>query len=128
LLASGGCCLLWLGYQLVSGAADAIAIGRDVASGIRFGGMAVATGLILGRAVAGDWESEAGTWRDFVHHGWPALPLVVLAVVVQRRLRPTAERPRPPLRQGVVPAFVYLALSGLDLLMLGSWAEGKGAS
>lgn len=127
LLATFACWLLWLGHQLATDAADAISIGRDLASGIRFGGLALATGLIVGRAVAGDWESASGTWRDFTQQAWPALPLVLAAIAIQRRLQPTAARPQPSLRFGVLPALFYLAFSALDLLVLGSWKTQGGA-
>ncbi len=41
---------------------------RDLASGIRTGGLFIAVGLVLGRAVAGDWVSESATLRDFFRH------------------------------------------------------------
>lgn len=124
-LASGACALLWLGYQLGTDSADAITIERDVASGVRFAGLTFATGLILGRAVAGDWESEEATLHDFSHHGWAALPLVALAVAFERLLRRTKGQ-APALVAGVIPALLYLEVAGLVLCILGSWNGAGG--
>lgn len=102
---------LWAAHQMLSGASDAIAIDRDVASGIRFAGMALSTGLIVGRAIAGDYASAVGTVRDLLLESWPAAPLAALAVVIQTRLRPTVAQPRPNVvTRGLVPALALLAL------------------
>lgn len=113
-------------HQATSGASDAIAIDRDIASGVRFSGMAVGSGLILGRAVAGDYQSAIGTFRDFVRLGWPAVPLVLLAAFVQHRLKPTAMS-RDMLAAGkLVPALAYAAFGVLDLTLRGAWAAKGG--
>jgi hypothetical protein len=128
LLASAGCGLLWLAHQLATDAADAITIGRDLASGLRFAGMTVATGLIVGRAVAGDWESSAATARDLLEQGWPALPLVLVAAWIHKQLEPNRAQPHPNWwTRGVAPAAAYLGVAGVDLFARGSWLPGGGA-
>jgi uncharacterized membrane protein YjfL (UPF0719 family) len=114
------CLALWGGHQALSRAADTITIDRDIASGLRFAGMAIGTGLILGRSLAGDYESAAGTFRDLWRQGWPSLPLVALAGVMHLALRPTKELPVPsPLTRGLLPAVAYVGLGAVDLLFLG---------
>ena len=113
---------LWGMHQVLSDATDAITLDRDVASGIRFAGMALGTGLVIARAAAGDYVSALDTARDLFVQGWPALPLVALGVFVQVRLRPTKEQPKPnAVTRGLIPAFVYLALAVVVLLYLGSF-------
>ena len=72
--------------------------------------MLVASGLILGRAVAGDWHEAGQTIVDFVGIGWGVAPLALGAIVVDRVFKPTPEQLRPPLVMGgMVPALIYLA-------------------
>jgi hypothetical protein len=87
----------------------AIRLDRDSPTGIRVAGLFVAWGLILGRAVAGDWESTRQTWEDFVAYCWPVLALLIAAVPVEWALRPTVRRPRTSWAMGLVPAAVYVA-------------------
>jgi uncharacterized membrane protein YjfL (UPF0719 family) len=118
------CLVLWGGHQALSRAADAITIDRDMASGLRFAGMVIGTGLILGRSVAGDYESAAGTFRDLWRQGWPSLPLVALAGLLHVALRPTKEHPAPSLvTRGLLPAVLYVGFGAVDLLFLGRAGE-----
>jgi hypothetical protein len=48
--------------DLGGGVSASLAEERDFASGLRFGGFLVAVGLILGRAVAGNWHSGIGDY------------------------------------------------------------------
>ena len=112
---------LWGAHQMLSGATDAITLDRDLASGVRFAGMALGTGLIVGRAVAGDYVSARDTVRDLLVQGWPALPVAALAGFSQVKLRPTKAQPKPnALTRGVLPALAYLALGVVAVLWLGS--------
>ena len=78
------CTALWATHQWLSGASDAIAIDRDVPSGLLFAGMALGTSLFIGRSMAGDYVSVDATFGDLWQQGWPALVVVAVAVVVQR--------------------------------------------
>jgi uncharacterized membrane protein YjfL (UPF0719 family) len=114
--------LLWFMLETISRVADAVTIDRDVASGLRLGAFLIATGLILGRAMAGDFVSYAGTVEDFVKQGWPAVLLCVLAAVMQRMFQPSPRMPKPPVvSYGLVPALVYLAFAAGWVLYLGKW-------
>lgn len=114
--------VFWIILELGASVSMSIAEERDLASGLRMGGFALATGLFIGRAVAGDWHSEAETIRDFVRDGWPATALCVSAVFVERHARPSRRRPFPAWpRYGLLPALVYVGLASAWLWHLGPW-------
>jgi hypothetical protein len=99
----------WAVYATASGAMGAITIDRDVASAVRLAGLLVAVGLILGRAVAGDYHSVDETGASFVQVGAPAVFWVAAAVIVHRRFRPTPQRPAPSIEPyGLAPAAAYV--------------------
>jgi hypothetical protein len=99
-----------------------IAEERDLASGLRLCGFFLAIGLVLGRAVAGDWHSPAATIQDFGHDGWPAAIVCAVALPIERFARPNRRRPFPPWPSyGLLPALLYLALAGGWLWHLGAW-------
>ena len=121
-LGTGGVFSLWLMLEIGTDVSAAIAEDRDLASGLRLGGFLIGTGLILGRAVAGDWHSETATLHDFVHDGWPAAVLWLLALMGERRWRPTPKHPFPSWRiYGLLPALLYLALAAAWLFHVGAW-------
>ncbi len=114
--------VLWILLELGANVSTSIAEERDLASGIRMCGFLLAIGLLLGRAVAGNWHSEAATFHDLIHDGWPALVLWVFAVFVERFARPSRRCPFPPWPSyGLLPALIYLALAGTWLWHLGAW-------
>jgi len=110
-LASALVFVAWLMLAHFSPVMDAITIDRDPAAGVRLGVFLAAAGLLLGRAVAGDWYSVADTIGDAAAVV-PALGvMLVVALIVERVARPTAQRPRTPfVSYGLVPAVVYAAI------------------
>ena len=119
-LATGIWLLVWVLLAVLSGADEHVTIERDPASGLRLGGFLAATGLVLGRAVAGDWVSVSATVDDALRAAWPVLPLLVLAVFLERRMRPTVTRPLPDsVMAGVVPAAVYVGAALVYLIAPG---------
>jgi hypothetical protein len=121
-LGTGGLFGLWLVLELAARVSVSITEERDEASGLRLGGFLLASGLILGRAVAGDWHSVSETLHDFVADGWPALLLLAIAVVSEWFLRPSRLRPFPKWSAcGLVPALAYLAFAVVCLVHLGRW-------
>ncbi len=113
---------LWAAYSATSGNADSVSIERDTASGLRLAGLLVAQGLILGRALAGDWTSGDGLLRDLVQLGWPVLPLTGLALAMDLALRPSRRVPTPGwLLNGAIPAVILLIFAGSWLLHVGAW-------
>ena len=113
---------VWLLLELGAKVSVSIAEERDFASGLRMCGFLLAIGLVLGRAAAGDWHSESATVRDFIRDGWPATILWVIALVIERLLRPSRRRPFPAWPScGLLPALFYLALAAAWLWHLGAW-------
>jgi uncharacterized membrane protein YjfL (UPF0719 family) len=121
-LGTAGWFVLWIFLELGTKISISIAEERDLASGLRLGGYLVATGLLLGRAVAGNWESEVATIRDFFHDGRPAAALCAIALLIETFVRPSRRRPFPPwMGFGLLPAVFYLALASAWLWHLGAW-------
>jgi hypothetical protein len=121
-LGTTGFFALWFILELGGRVSVSIAEERDVASGVRFGGLVLAVGLILARAVAGDWHSESAMVRDFIHDGWPALALGLLALFVEKALRPSRARPLPGwLCCGLLPALTYFGCACMWVFHVGRW-------
>jgi hypothetical protein len=109
----------WMLLEMASNVSDVVTVDRDGSAALRLAGFLVASGLILGRAVAGDWVSAEETVRDFALVAWPVLVLVAAAAIVERALRPTPETPRPALvPYGVLPALAYVASAAYQVMRL----------
>jgi hypothetical protein len=119
LLAVGTLIGLWGVVDALTGSAGSVSVERDRVAGTRFAALLTAWGLILGRAVAGDWESTGRTLADFAADGWPAVVLLVAVVVTERILRPSPRRPLPPLSAGLLPAAAYLLFAAAWVAWLG---------
>jgi uncharacterized membrane protein YjfL (UPF0719 family) len=110
----------WAVLEKAAHPSDAVTIDRDLAAGARHAGYSVAQGLILGRGVAGDWESAEDTFGDLVSAGWPALAVLGIAIAFERALRPTGDAPRRSLfAAGVVPGTVLVAAALLWIARIG---------
>jgi uncharacterized membrane protein YjfL (UPF0719 family) len=83
--------LSWLLANSIASIADTVTIDRHVGAGIRTCGWLIATGIILGEAVTGDWKSAPSTMRDFAAYGWPAAALALFVGLFERRMRGLAE-------------------------------------
>jgi hypothetical protein len=120
LLATGALFALWLTLDRLTGIVDSITINRNSSAGLRAAGFFVATGLVLGRAVAGNWSSAAMTMVDFVKLGWPAAILLLVATVFEFACRtaPT-RRPELTLIHGWFPAIILVVLGALSVFVLG---------
>ena len=119
-LATGALAVLWLLFDWLTYASDAVTIDRDLASGARVAGLLAGAGLVLGRAVAGDWVSLEATVGDFVVAGWPAPLLFLAAAWIERHAAPSPERPRPPvLAFGALPAALYVGAAAAHVVGLG---------
>jgi uncharacterized membrane protein YjfL (UPF0719 family) len=114
--------VLWLLLELGGNVSVSIAEERDVASGLRLGGLLLAVGLILGRAVAGNWHSATATIHDLIRDGWPAAALWAVALAIERMARPNRHCPsRQWPRYGLVPVIFYIAMAAAWLWRLGAW-------
>jgi hypothetical protein len=121
-LAAIGFFALWIVLEIVGKVSISITEERDMASGLRLCGFLLALGLVLGRAVAGDWHSESATVRDAFHDGWPAILIGLLATVIELFARPNRQHPfRPWPAFGLFPALFYVGLAILWLWHLGPW-------
>lgn len=120
-LSTGTLIVGWLILQAMARLADRITIDRDSASGWHAGGLFIACGMILGRAVAGNWVSAGATFVDFVRLGSPSLLLFVFAGFVERTAR-IAIRPGEIafVRAWALP-LLYLAVAVLLVRGAGPW-------
>jgi uncharacterized membrane protein YjfL (UPF0719 family) len=120
-LASVALFAAWMLLEMTTGVSETVTVDRDAAAGLRLAGFLVACGLILGRGVAGDWESADATVNEFALAAWPVIVLVVAAAIVERVARPTPTNARPALLPyGVVPAALYIAAALYQLQRLGA--------
>jgi len=121
-LGTTGFFALWFVLELGGRVSVSIAEERDLASGLRFGGFVLAAGVILGRAVAGDWHSASATVRDCIRDGWLAAALCLAATFVENVLRPSRARPTPAWPgYGLFPALAYLGCACAWVFHLGRW-------
>lgn len=86
--------VLWGALDKLGGIGEAVTVDRDAASGLRAAGYLIGFGAILGRAVAGNWVSAGATIADFAVLGWPALIVLVMAVVLEKAFGPNARAPQ----------------------------------
>ena len=121
-IGTAGFFMLWIIFEVASRASVGVAEERDFPSGIRLGGFLLSLGLMLGRALAGNWHSQAETVHDFLRDGWPAGALCILAAVIEWFIRPTRQRPFPRwAKNGLLPALVYLGGAVGWVCYLGRW-------
>jgi uncharacterized membrane protein YjfL (UPF0719 family) len=119
LIAAGLFYLLWFILEVSSRFTNAIVEDRDPASGIRFAGYCICTGLILGRAAAGDWHSWSETWWDFLKIGSPCIFLLSIAALLNHRFRPTPQLLFPSTKtHGVIPVIGFFVFTFLYLFLL----------
>lgn len=99
----------WLAVEFLARPSEPITIHRDVASGLRLAGFLLATGLIIGRSAAGDWSSWHETFSALLMGGLAVIPLVIVALALEFPMRPSIDRPRPPLlRAGIIPTLAFV--------------------
>jgi hypothetical protein len=110
----------WMVMEAFGRVAEAVAVERDVASGVRLLGVLVGGGLVMGRAVAGDWESVGSTVRDVVVLGWPAWALGAVGGILQRVLRPRVGARPGVWLAGWLPAAMLVTLAVLWVLRQGA--------
>lgn len=112
--------VLWIIIEVATHVSEAVCVDRDPAAGIRHGGYLLASGIVLGRAMAGDWTSWESTFGEFVSLGSPAAALAALAIIAHRLWRPTPQQPaRGTLGAGVLPALIFMAIALAYVIVLG---------
>ena len=119
-LSTGTLIMTWVALTNVTPVADAVIIDRDPAAGLRLAAFLVSCGIVLGRAVAGDWFSVAETVRDFMAFLPIVIGILIVAVIVERFAQPTPSRPHAPLvALGVVPSLLYLIIAVVGVSTMG---------
>lgn len=105
---------------------ERITVERDTSCGIRFGFYLLASGIILGRASAGDWTSFSMTIVEFMD-GWPALPFTALAIMTERHYIYKAKMPgntnKHYLYGSILWGIVYVVIAVVSIIMLPSLNE-----
>jgi|GEM_PF-233440 len=110
-----------------------ITVERDIACAVRTGCYLLASGLILGRACAGDWTSFSQTVVEFAD-GWPVLPLAAVFILVEMIIlrmqnreqerepindqEAKPERKHLPLVASIILGAVFIASSVLAVYLL----------
>lgn len=79
--------LMWLLFDRIASATETITIERDSAAGIRMAGWIVATGIVCGASVTGDWHDVSLTLKDFASYVWPMVVFSVAGALLERLLR-----------------------------------------
>lgn len=113
--------VLALIINLLTQVFERVTIERDVLCGVRFGGYLLASGIILGRASAGDWTSFSMTVVEFMA-GWTVLPLTALMIIVERvyiyKAKNKSEGGVGSLWLSVFWGMLFTIISGLSVMML----------
>ena len=103
---------LWAIVESLTAISETVTVERPW-SGPSAGGFLAAMGMILGRAVAGDWVSAEATVRDFAVVAWPVLPLAGAAIVIERFWPFDANARTEDSSAGLLVSVVYVAVSFL---------------
>lgn len=121
-LATSGLFLAWLATEIGAGASEAVTVDRDSAAGLRLGALLLAAGLVLGRSVAGNWQSPDATIRDFVLQAYPVAFFPIAEIVISRTIRLTSTQVKKALSlEGLLPAAAYLTAALMYIRSLGPW-------
>jgi len=111
-LSTAALLLAWFLVERAGSIADTITIDRHLGTGIRICGWLIATGIVLGDAVTGNWRSVSATVRDFAVCAWPAAATTLVVALLERKLcklGPDHVWNGP--RKSAVLAAVYIALA-----------------
>jgi hypothetical protein len=92
-----------------------VLVEHDIGTALRAGGMLIACGICLGRAVAGDWTGSQAAVADFVRHGWPAAALCGVDLAVARIAFKQPDRAVA----GAALAIVYIGLAVAYVVVIG---------
>jgi hypothetical protein len=112
--------LVWWGLHLMAGTPEVITVGREISAGVRVAGLLVATGLVFGRAAAGDWQGWVQALVSYGAVAWMGAALAVVGMLVERLLAPSADDPqRPVVTHGLLPALAYVGTAAGFVLWLG---------
>lgn len=101
---------------------DQITVERNTSTGIRMGLYFIAMGILLSRAVAGDWTSFSATVVEFFD-GWPVVILTLLALIMELVFKSSGTKevddPRRDLSGvAVLVGVLYVALALLFIYVI----------
>lgn len=120
-LSSGALWLLWMLLDRAVSVVDRISIERDRSSGLRAGAFLGFGGLILGRAVAGDWVSAGATFKDFVMAGWPVIFLWLCAMGFEKFSKPAYRAGHGGFfTEAILPACLMGIIAGGSIVLAGA--------
>ncbi len=121
-LATGVMLVLWMIGNSITCGQEYITVDRDTSAGWRAAGYFIGAGLILGRAVAGDWHSTQETLQGFLSEGWPVLIIWITSVLFDIAAKPKPQRPTPnPFLFGFIPFLIQIGLAICDIIEQGKW-------
>jgi len=105
--------------NVLTGIFERVTVERDTACGVRLGSYLLASGIILGRASAGDWTSASMTVVEFAS-GWPVLVIALFAIVGERIFTGVDnghEKPGAYLPSSIILAVLLLFLAALSVAL-----------
>jgi len=111
---------LWALLEKFTAISELVTVNRQNSTGLRLGGFLCGIGLIFGRAAAGDWVSAEATVKDFVNVGWIAIPLVLIAVIIEKLTPNKSENSASDLLTGLLFGAFYTVVSSLYVF---NWLE-----
>jgi hypothetical protein len=114
-LATAAWFAVWWIVEAATGVSEQVTVDRDSAAGLRLAALLLSSGMLLGRAVAGDWVSMGRTLADFAACAWPLAGFVLVEIGAGRI------RSAPAFVRGPLPAAVYLVAAVLLVRRLGAW-------
>jgi len=116
---------LWFGFGSVfhrlTGAYERITVDRDLGTGLRTAFYFLSSGIVLGRACAGDWISAERTLVEF-WQAWPTLLILGLALIVERRINNSTDLEEPT-KSAVLWGVTYLLLALAALFLFPSMTQ-----
>ena len=121
-----GTALWFVALALVAGRghlAETVTVERDPAAGLRLGVFLFLAGIICGRGAAGDWTNALMTVVEF-KAAWPLVPLVLVALMGEKILRPTPERPLSSWSASLVVVVLELIVLLVGLALTGPLPDG----
>jgi hypothetical protein len=94
-----------------------VLVDRERGTAFRFGCLLVACGLVLGRAVAGDWNGFVPMLVDFRNLAWPVIVLLVVDLFLARITH--AREPDGSIAADRAIGVIHLAIAAAYVLALG---------
>ncbi|WOO37275.1 hypothetical protein R2R35_01920 [Anaerocolumna sp. AGMB13020] len=114
--------LIGIFFCIYAQVSERVTIDRDINTGIRYGLFLLASGIILGRASAGDWTSFYMTLVEFMD-GWPVLPLTLFAFLIEKYYSKKTEAGderdnRSVLTTSIAIGLLYIIIAIITVLVL----------